>query len=64
MIDKIYVSNFGTLSKTKSGKYSNSYAGTVYFDFSKIDFSKQAILQFDYIDGIGQTFLVDFSEYV
>ena len=36
----------------------------VSFDFSKIDFSKQAILKIDYIDGISKSFFLDFKDYM
>lgn len=64
VIDKISVKNLGTLIKNEQRNYANTFYGTVYFDFSKIDFSKTAILQIDYIEGISKSFWVNFNEYM
>lgn len=64
ILDKISVKNLGALSKDGKNNYTNAFLGTIYFDFSKIDFSKQAILQINYIDNISKSFLIDFNEYM
>ena len=64
VIDKIYIHDLGHLEKNEKSGFTHTYSGTVSFDFSKIDFSQDAILRFDYIDGIGQSYLVDFDEYI
>lgn len=64
IIDKVPIKDLGTLTKDGKHDYANAFYGTVYFDFSKIDFSKQAILQIDYIDGISKSFFINFKEYM
>lgn len=64
VVDKIPLSDFGSLNDANSNRYSNSFSGTVYFDFSKIDFSKDAIIKLEYMDGISKSFFIDFSEYI
>lgn len=66
VIDKIYIKDSGILEKNNNdtSPYANAFSGTVKFDFPKIDFSKPAELRFDYIDGIGKSFFIDFNEYL
>lgn len=64
VVDKYPVKNLGTLTRDGKNNYANAFLGTVSFDFSKIDFSKQAILKIDYIDGISKSFFLNFKEYM
>ena len=63
-ISKFYIRDYGHLEKAEHSAYTHTFTGSVSFDFPKIDFSQDAILRFDYIDGIGRSFLVDFNNYI
>ncbi|MBP5427086.1 MAG: hypothetical protein J6Y29_04265 [Clostridiales bacterium] len=64
VLDKIPLKNLGTLTKKRHNNYTNTFSGVISFNFSKIDFSKDAILQIDYIDGINKSFIINFNEYM